>query len=398
MQAVIFAAGKSTRTYPITLTKPKPMLKVLDKTIIEHTLDKLLDIAEEAIIIVGYKKEMIMKHIGTRYKKIKITYIIQKKQDGNGSALFLAKGYLKGKFIVINSDDLFSKKDIKKCLRHQYCILAKEVEDLSNFGEIKTKGGVIQTILEKPGKKKGLANTGLMVLSTKIFDYKLAKSKRGEYEITDFIGNLSRDGIKIAVEKVEDYWIPITYPWSLLIANEYFFGNKDFEQNQKKFVATIEKGVTIKGDVRIGKGTILKSGTYIEGPAIIGNNCTIGPNSYIRKNTVIGDNSKVGNAVELKNTIVGENSCVAHLTYFGDSIIGDNANIGAGTISANLRHDDKNILSPIKGEMIDTKRRKFGAIISDGVHTGINTSIYPGRKIWPNKTTLPGQVVSKDII
>jgi bifunctional UDP-N-acetylglucosamine pyrophosphorylase/glucosamine-1-phosphate N-acetyltransferase len=51
----------------------------------------------------------------------------------------------------------------------------------------------------------------------------------------------------------------------------------------------------------------------------------------------------------------------------------------------------------VKGELIDTGRRKLGAIIGDNVHTGINTSIYPGRKIWPNKATKPGEIVEKDI-
>ncbi|MBT6820933.1 NTP transferase domain-containing protein [archaeon] len=393
MQALIFAAGKSTRTYPMTLTKPKPLLKILDKTIIEHTLDTLNSLIDEAVIIVGYKKEMIMKKIGTKYKNIKITYIIQKKQNGNGAALFLAKDYLKKKFLVMNSDDLFSKKDIKKCLKHDYCVLAQEVEDLSRFGELKIKDNSVTEIVEKPGKKKGLANTGVFVFSKKVFDYKIKKSKRGEYEITDIVKLLSKDGKKIVAEKIENYWIPISYPWNILDANELLFS-----KIKTKKEGIIEKGVSIKGEVRIGKNTVIKSGTYIEGPAIIGDDCVIGPNSYIRKNTVIGNNSKVGNAVELKNTIVGDNSCVAHLTYFGDSIIGDNVNIGAGTISANLRHDDKNVSSPVKKEMINTKRRKLGTIIADNVHIGINTTIYPGRKIWPSKTTLPGEIVKKDIL
>ncbi|MBT3408884.1 glucose-1-phosphate thymidylyltransferase, partial [Candidatus Woesearchaeota archaeon] len=311
----------------------------------------------------------------------------------NGAALFLAKDYLKKKFLVMNSDDLFSKKDIKKCLKHDYCVLAQEVKDLSRFGELKIKNNSLVEIIEKPGKKKGLANTGVFVFSKDVFDYKIKKSKRGEYEITDLVKLLSRDGKKIISEKIENYWIPISYPWNVLDANEFLFA-----KIRAKKEGIIEKGVSIKGEVRIGKNTVIKSGTYIEGPAIIGDDCTIGPNSYIRKNTVVGNNSKIGNAVELKNTIVGDNSCVAHLTYFGDSIIGDNVNVGAGTISANLRHDDKNISSPVKKEMIDTKRRKLGAIIGDNVHTGINTTIYPGRKIWPSKTTLPGEIVKKDIL
>jgi bifunctional UDP-N-acetylglucosamine pyrophosphorylase/glucosamine-1-phosphate N-acetyltransferase len=130
---------------------------------------------------------------------------------------------------------------------------------------------------------------------------------------------------------------------------------------------------------------------------MIGENCTIGPNCFIRSCTTIGNDSKVGNAVEIKNSIIGDNTSIGHLSYVGDSVIGDYVNLGAGTITANLRHDDKNISSPVKGDMVDSGRRKLGAIIGDNVHTGINTSIYPGRKIWPEKTTLPGEIVSKDV-
>ena len=70
---------------------------------------------------------------------------------------------------------------------------------------------------------------------------------------------------------------------------------------------------------------------------------------------------------------------------------------GAGTITANLRHDNLNVKSPVKGQMVDSGRRKLGAIIGDDVHTGIHTSIYPGRKFWPGKATLPGEIVKKDI-
>ena len=92
-----------------------------------------------------------------------------------------------------------------------------------------------------------------------------------------------------------------------------------------------------------------------------------------------------------------DGSKIPHLSYIGDSVIGENVNLGAGTITANLRHDNGNIKSMIKEKLIDTKRRKFGAVIGDNVHTGINTSIYPGRKIWPGKTTLPGEVIKKDV-
>ena len=77
-------------------------------------------------------------------------------------------------------------------------------------------------------------------------------------------------------------------------------------------------------------------------------------------------------------------------------MIGRGVNFGAGTITSNLRHDGNNHRTPVAGQLVDTGRRKFGTIVGDGVHTGINTSIYPGRKFAPGSTTLPGEVVQKD--
>ncbi len=147
----------------------------------------------------------------------------------------------------------------------------------------------------------------------------------------------------------------------------------------------------------VGEGTKILPGVFIEGPIVIGKNCKIGPNCYLRGSTSIGDNCHVGQAVEVKNSILADGASVGHLSYVGDSYIGLKANFGAGTITSNLRHDGSNHRSAVNGQLIDTGRRKFGAIIGDGVHTGINTSIYPGRKLGPNTSTLPGEVVSKDL-
>jgi len=186
--------------------------------------------------------------------------------------------------------------------------------------------------------------------------------------------------------------LTLTYPWDLLEANELLLSSIS-----KDIQGDVEDGATIKGEVIIGKGTLVRSGSYIEGPVYIGSDCEIGPNCYIRAKTSIGNNCHVGNAVEIKNCILGNNTNVAHLSYVGDSVLGDHVNFGASTITANLRHDEATIKSPVNGEMIDTKRVKFGVIVGDQVHTGIHTSLYPGRKIWPGKSTMPNEVVTKDI-
>jgi len=79
-------------------------------------------------------------------------------------------------------------------------------------------------------------------------------------------------------------------------------------------------------------------------------------------------------------------------------MLGHGVNLGSGTTTSNFRHDGKTHRSRIDGKLVDTGRRKFGTIIADGVYTGINTSIYPGRKLGKNVTTLPGEVIKLDKI
>ncbi|MBU3942294.1 MAG: NTP transferase domain-containing protein [Nanoarchaeota archaeon] len=394
MKAVIMAAGKGVRCYPLTVTRPKPLLKIVDKTLLEHNLEQLKGLVDEAIIIVGYKKEMIMSKIKKRYYKIKITYVEQKEQLGTGNALMQAEKFVKDKFIVMGGDDLFSKVDIKNCLRHKYCVLGKDVDDPERFGIIYCKGGFFKEIIEKSEKpKSNLANTGLYILGNKIFDIlkKIKKTSRGEYEIPSAINELAKKE-KVSCEKVRDYWIPITYPWNYLEANVFMLGR----MRKRQIHGKIEPNVTIKGNVFVGEGTLIKSGTYIEGPVYIGNDCEIGPNAFIRKDTIIMD--MVRTRAEVVDSVLMDSVTAKHNCYIGHSVIGENANIGAGTITADYRHDAKDNITIVNGKKIDSKRRKLGAFIGDNVNTGIGTLIYPGRKIWPGLGTLPGEVVTKDII
>ncbi len=393
VQAVLLAAGKSTRTWPLTVTRPKPLLKVVNKTIIMHNLDQLIGLVDEAIIVVGFKQEMIKEHLKD-YNKIKITFVEQKEQLGTGHALMQVKDNIEDKFIFMVGDDLFSKQDLKKLLDHDWAVLAKEVDAPQNFGIFElTEDNCIKSIEEKPKTpKSNLANTACYMFKKKIFAIaeNLKKTERGEYEATDALGEIANSE-KVKCITAEE-WIPITYPWSLLEANAFLLSKLSGE-----IKGEVEQGATLKGEVFVDEGTIVKAGAYIEGPVYIGKDCKVGPNCYIRPFTTLCDGSKVGNAVEIKNTILFDNASVGHLSYVGDSVLGYNVNFGAGTITANLRHDNLNIKTPLKGEMIDTGRRKLGTIIGDNVHTGINTSIYPGRKIWPDLGTLPGAIVTKDI-
>jgi len=397
MQAVLMVAGKSTRTYPLTLTRPKPILPFMNKPLIEHSLDQLTDLFDEVILIVGYRQEMIKDLLGDRYKNIKLIYQEQKQQLGTGHAVLQAKPYIKDKFVAMNGDDLFAREDLEKLLKLDYGALVKRVDNPNIYGvyHVDDKNKVLN-LVEKPKEDIGdLVNIGCYVLQPEFMNEleKTPLSERGEIEITSTILSVAKKQ-DFFVVPITGFWRPTGYAWDLLRHQEYFMP----ALTESDIRGTVEPGATVKGAVHVGADTLIKAGAYIEGPVIIGDNCEIGPNCYIRPNTSIGNNCRIGNAVEIKNSLIMPGTTIAHLCYIGDSVVGYNCMIGGGTITANKRHDDKAVQSQIKDKLVDTGRDKLGAIISDDCQIGINTSVYPGRKLWPGQTTRPGEIVDKDIM
>ena len=137
----------------------------------------------------------------------------------------------------------------------------------------------------------------------------------------------------------------------------------------------------VKGDVSIGKGTVIDPGVYIEGPCHIGKNCKIGHGAYLRPGSVLMDNTTVGHAAEIKHSLLMEGATASHFCYVGDSILGPNVNLGAGVKCANLRLDRKPITLSIKENKINTHLEKFGAILGEGVQVGCNAVLNPGTLI-----------------
>ena len=397
MQAVLMVAGKSTRTYPLTLTRPKPLLPVMNVPLIKHSLDQLAGLFDEAILIVGYRREMILDVLGDRYNGMAVKYVEQKKQLGTGHAILQAKPLIKDRFVALNGDDLFAHADLKKLTGFQNGALVKEVADPSQYGVFEIDGqDRVVNLVEKPKTFiSNLANIGCYVFEPDIFTEieNTPLSERGEIEITGAILSMAKKKPFHAIP-ISGFWLPTGFAWDLLNHQEFFMSTFNASENNGE----VESGATIKGAVAIGKGSLIRAGAYIEGPVIIGEQCDIGPNCYLRPYTSIGDFCRIGHAVEIKNSIVMDRCHIAHLSYIGDSVVGYDCNLGAGTITANVRHDGEAIHSFIKGKKFATGREKLGAILADGVRTGIHTSIYPGRKIWPNMTTRPGAVVDRDMV
>lgn len=405
MKALILSAGEGTRMRPLTLTKPKTMLPVAGKPIIQYNIEALRDCGiKDILLVVGYKEEIVKEYFGDGSElKVNISYATQKNLDGTANAISYGKEFIEDSLIVLNGDIILDSEIIGEIIesynesKPDTLMVIKEVEDPSAFGVVELDGENIINIVEKPKKEEApsnLINTGIYIFNKDIFDKidKTEVSPRGEYEITDSLELQIKDNKIIKGHKTDKDWMDIGRPWELIEINEQLL-----ENTKTNIKGTIEKGVTIHGELFLDEGSIIRSGVYIKGPVHIGKNCDIGPNSYIRGKTYFADNVHVGNAVEIKNTIIMENTNVSHLTYVGDSILGSNCNIAAGTNIANLRFDNRTVRTNIKNKKEDTGRRKLGAIVGDGVKTGINSSLSPGVKIGTESTIGSGVLLYEDL-
>ncbi len=402
---MVFAAGRGERLWPLTETRPKPLLALGARPILEGTLSGLVESGvREILLVVNYKAEMIKRFLGDGKRLgCNVSFVFQKRPAGTADALRCCQRSLEGeaRFIVTYGDDYYSSSGlvrfVKAALRSSDSLIAAaEVEDPTRFGRLEIGKGIVSSIHEKVGGSGAArVNAGLYMLSDSVFKAlkKTRVSGRGEYELTDSLGLMIRGGETVrAFLLSRKEWLGVTYPWDLLEANRMAL-----ESHPSSVLGKMEDGVRAKGSVSLAKGSVVKSGSYLEGPVEVGEGSTIGPNSYLRSFTSVGRNCKVGAGCEVKNSILMDHVKVPHLSYLGDSVVGEGSSLGAGTVTANLRFDGAVVQSRVKGEWVDSHRRKLGAIFGDNVRTGINVSILPGVKLGTGAWIGPGAVVRKDV-
>jgi NDP-sugar pyrophosphorylase family protein len=182
--------------------------------------------------------------------------------------------------------------------------------------------------------------------------------------------------------KAADYLKQFTYPWEAL-------------EGIKNLILEIGAGLSDeeydhpKEDVWIAKDAVIYPNNYIAGPCIIGHKTEVRPGAFVRGSALVGDNCVVGNSTELKNVILFDNVQVPHYNYVGDSILGYKAHMGAGSITSNVKSDKQLVVIKNEGELLETGRKKVGALVGDGVEVGCNTVLNPGTVIGRNSNVYP---------
>ncbi len=402
--AVVFAAGEGKRLRPLTRNRPKAMLPVGGKPLLQHLLEAIhLCGIRRVVLLVGHKKEMVESYFGDGERiGLEIAYAVQEPPLGTADALRKASALVDDDFLLVYGDLWVERGVIEKVLNEwqasgEMVLSAVRVSDARQYGLVKAdQDGYLLDIEEKPtSPQPGLVNAGIYLLHKEFLRYagEVPPSPRGEYELTQAICQYVSQGERVKVVEVDaESWVDVGRPWDLLRANELALGKQ-----QPRVEGEVSPSASVEGGVVVEEGAKVLPGTFIQGPVYVGRGCVVGPNAYLRPHTSLCEDVRVGASCEVKNSIVMRGTHIPHLSYVGDSIIGEGCNLGAGTIVANLRLDDASVKVAVDGKRMDSGRRKFGVVIGDYVKTGIGVSFMPGVVVGCNSWIAAHTLVDRDI-
>ena len=224
MKAVVLAAGEGTRLRPLTEDKPKGMVEVAGKPILTHCFEQLIDLgAEELLVVVGYKKQVIINHFEDEFDGVPITYAHQREQNGLAHALLTVEEHIDDDFMLMLGDNVFEANLADVVNRQQEdradaAFLVEEVpwEEASRYGVCDTnKYGEIVEVVEKPDDPpSNLVMTGFYTFTPAIFHacHLVQPSNRDEYEISDAVDLLIQSGRTIDAIGLDGWRIDVGYP------------------------------------------------------------------------------------------------------------------------------------------------------------------------------------------
>ncbi|MEM4348298.1 MAG: sugar phosphate nucleotidyltransferase [Candidatus Anstonellaceae archaeon] len=389
-KAVVLAAGEGRRLRPLTYTRPKCMIQLAGKPILQHVLENLALVGvREAAVIVKYKKEAITEYFAANpIPSLKLHFIQQGEKYGTAAAFGEAESFADDVFFGVAGDIITEAAALQKLAAEaegEITAALKRVDEPQEYGTAVVENGKIAGFEEKvQNPKSNLANCSLYVFEPTVFRKikEVKKSPRGEYEIVDLL-------IGAKAVQIENYWLDMGMPWQLFSANEFLLSKLPEKKGK------IENSI-IKGKVYMESGAEIHE-SVLEGDVYIGQNTHIGPHAYIRGTTSIGRDCDIGDSTTVKNSIIFDKVNAKHLTYIGDSIVGSNCNFGAATQIANFRFDEGNIKALVNDVVIDTKRTKLGAIIGDNTKMGVLSAVMPGRMIGDGCWIDAGVVVKENV-
>lgn len=388
MQAILLAAGEGRRLRPLTRNRPKVMIDVGGKPILEHNVSALVQSGiTDITLVVGYRRESIQNHFGDgRDWGADIRYAVQERQLGTGHALLtgLDAAEPKGPFLVLPGDNHIAPRLIQSLIQAEgEAVLATTRTRMPReYGVVHVEDDHVKRIEEKPRRPETrLISTGIYRLPPTIRDHLGGEERTA---LPDAVNHAIQHGMAVKNLPTEDTWQDAVYPWDLLSLNDRVLRNLETDTKQ----AEIMDNVTIEGPCRIGTGTRIRAGSYIIGPVVIGEDCDIGPNALLYGPLTVGDHSRIGPFTETQASLILENVRVDTGCVVRHSILDDGARLGPRVST------DR---GPAVFETDDELRRvdRLGAVVGQDAFIGANTVLEPAAIIGTGASVAPNRIVKR---
>ena len=330
MKAIIPVAGAGTKLRPHTYTQPKALIPLAGKTVLGIIIEQIQEAGiDEIIFIVGYLGDKIRDFVKLKYPDLKVHFVHQTDRQGIGHAVRMTKSLVNNDEVFVILGDTICEYDIKAVMQSPYSILGvRKVDDPREFGVAEIDDdGFITYVVEKPYiPKSNMALVGIYKVKETEQMFQCLESNvrqglrsHGEYNLTDAIDCMIKEGVKFQSFKVEN-WFDCGKKETLLESNatllKKFGGNMD---EKHSFENTV-----IINPVSIGTGCDIKN-------SIIGPNVSIGENTTINysiiKQSIIGSYSNLFDIV-LDNSLIGSDTGIRGETRTLN--IGDNTDMDLG--------------------------------------------------------------------
>ena len=404
MQAIILAAGESSRFWPLSSEKHKSLIKIMGKSLIEWTIEAIKRAGIKDIIIVQSPDSDLEKHLGDgSLFGVKLSYVLQKEAKGMGNAIMQAESLIKeDNFFVLNpyvfkADNFLNLMiEKQKSSKADLVLLGTKTDKPWNYGILELKDDKALSMIEKPETGKQPSNVkvvGIYLLPKGFFSY-YKKVGEHDYAYEDtLILYMKEKNVRVVITK--EATPTLKYPWDLFGVSKMIMDSFIKEQKIDNSVK-IAKNAVIEGPVIIEENVTIFENAVIKGPCYIGKGCKIGNNALIRDYTNLEDAVLIGANAEVVRSIFEARSHI-HSGFIGDSIVGEDTRIGAGIITANLKIDRQEIKPEVKGKKVETKIVSLGTIIGNSTHFGIGVKTMPGTMIGSHSMVGPGSIVMKNI-
>lgn len=362
MKAVILAGGEGTRLAPLTNVRPKPMLPVGNKPILEHVIEAVRAAGiEEIVLVVGYKRQRIQNYFGDGDDwGVELEYVVQETQLGSGHALLQAESVIGRDFIVLNGDQIVASAAIERVMAERTrtanpVMAVSRSAETQLYGVVDVEDGIAVELIEKPGAAEldsELVNVGVYAFGPDIFPALRETESDGELGLTTALRHHLSDH-PVHTVAYEGSWFDVTRPWDLLTVNGYL--------------------LDAESEPTVQDGAIHASATVVDG-TLVGENTAVRPNATVLRRTSLGENVTIGANTVVENAIVMADATIGPSATIRDCIVGANATIGAGTVAEGGQTDiilDGSIHHDVR----------FGGILGDNAAVGGNVTVTPGTRL-----------------